>query len=606
MRSTASATSLPYLSDERAEVYADWIRVGLMLKAIGGDGLRPLWHGFSRRAKSYDPAVADEKWDSFKPEKIGIGSLLYMARQDSKLRVLGDEPLGSAWQLRATIPAVLASPTGRIRVANVIDTEHTDSEGKTVESTHYRAVPDIARSLSDATGGWPRRVGNMLFSVEGQGDVSRPDHRPVQFLTKQEQFFAWMLNKCDVRWMVGHARHPATGEKMMTPTKSEFFEWEKSNAGPVYSSVELLPHFPEVPNVYYIPTPLPKPDDSIESLGNSPLWTLINAFNPETEFDRQLMLAALLTPGWGGACGTRPAFLFTSDHGRGVGKTQTAERIADVWGGCLTVTAGEDWDTVRKRLLGDDSLTKRVILIDNLKGKLSNGDIEGAITSKNIDGWKPYHGQASRPNRLTWFITANSPSLSRDLADRSVIIKVGKQKHGRDFVGWSNQHIEKHRAEILAELFAILQRDPVCKIEKKNRDRWQAWQDAILSRMDDGNELAELIKERRPDVDSDLDDADDLANALFDLMRERGHVGFEGERVFITSGAAFEHLLKVGLVDRGFSRRASATWLKNMIGQGPLSEFKTHKNERNRGVLYVGPHALPGSPLIEIAELSAH
>jgi hypothetical protein len=479
---------------------------------------------------------------------------------------------------------VAAVPGGRPIIGNVLDT--TNAEGEPLR--YHLTLPQIAANIVEATSGWPRRAGGLLFVPNGVAE-DLPLSYHLSWLGDVDSFFAWLGKTCDVRWATGDAQHHVSKKKLNPPTKRELYAYLADNAGPVYAGVEFLPHCPPVNDLYYVRCRLP--DVPLPDAGATPLQELVLRFNPETPLDRQLMLAALLTPGWGGPPGARPAFIFTSDHGRGVGKTATATVLADVWGGCMTIGAKEDWDQVRKRLLGDDAMAKRILLIDNIKGRMSGGDIEGFITAKDLDGWKPYHGQASRRNMLTWFFTANSPSLSRDLADRAIIIKIGAQRHGEGFIRWAQEFVRVHRPMILAEIFEILKGDGLCGIDSGSRDRWGAWQDGILTRFEEGNELAALAISRRPDVDADLEDAEEIARAVLELVGEH-FPDHDTRRIHITYQQLYNRLLKEGVIDKNFGPRNANSWIRDRCASGPLASLTQYRPPTGkRGWLYTGPKA---------------
>jgi len=99
-----------------------------------------------------------------------------------------------------------------------------------------------------------------------------------------------------------------------------------------------------------------------------------------------------------------------------------------------------------------------------------------------------------------------------------------------------------------------------------------------------------------------LSDADEIACAFFKLFDDRGHFDYQGKRIFVTNGALYEHFLKVGIVDKGLGRRGCSTWVRNMVGQGPLADFRPYKGEFTRGVIYSGPQSERESAPVEIAE----
>ena len=69
---------LDYISSDS---YDDWIRVGMGLKSEFGSNGLPLWDSWSQSSKKYDSSEIARKWDSFRSGGIGIGTILYIARE---------------------------------------------------------------------------------------------------------------------------------------------------------------------------------------------------------------------------------------------------------------------------------------------------------------------------------------------------------------------------------------------------------------------------------------------------------------------------------------------------------------------------------------------
>jgi putative DNA primase/helicase len=60
--------------------YDQWIRIGLALKSALGEGGRDLWLWWSALSGKNDPRLTERKWTSFKPTRIGAGSIFYLLR----------------------------------------------------------------------------------------------------------------------------------------------------------------------------------------------------------------------------------------------------------------------------------------------------------------------------------------------------------------------------------------------------------------------------------------------------------------------------------------------------------------------------------------------
>lgn len=392
----------------------------------------------------------------------------------------------------------------------------------------------ILADMHKASGGWPRSRSGLLFTCAAPPAGTLPEAGAVHYLKNDADLFAWLRTVAELEW-TGHdvlagsrlgARRPVTGR--------ELFEAADLLAPARYAAVELLPHQPPMPATFYACGELPEGDGAA-------LTGFAALFNPDTPLDRDLLTAALLTPCWGGAAGTRPGFVFSSAYGRGSGKTATAEAIAEVYGGVIKLNTKTDWDTAKARMLDDNALPKRVVLLDNLKERLSSEDVESAITEKVINGKRMYHGDFERPNTLSWFLTSNVPELSGDLTDRCVVVRIGPQQHGIDFISKVADFLREHRAALICDLVSRLRQPPSCTIAPENRDRFQAWQDAVLARFANGNELARLIKERRPGVDADAGEAQEVADALAELLKSKGHCP-GCEHIFIPKRVARELL----------------------------------------------------------------
>ena len=478
-----------------------------------------------------------------------------------------------------------ASQTGRKyrpTIVNIADVGTGDESRRC-----YISAPKIFELMQESNDGYPRRVGSILFAeCDPPPKGMLPTSGSIRYISNEASFFAYLMRECDIRWSNRECVDRETSAKRNPATKKEMFEFASAEAKPQYRSVELLPHYPLLDGVYYAQCELPEPTGEA-------LAELIDHFNPETEIDRQLMIASLVTPAWGGDAGTRPAFVFTSTHGRGVGKTTTASLICDIWGGAPSITEREDWEAVRARLLSDEALSQRCVLIDNLKSRLSRSGLEGAITATTIDGKKMYKGQFSRPNTLTWFITANTPSLSRDLAERAVIIKLGEAKHSSNFSEWRAEFLKNNRAQLISDIIDWLSQEKKGKLKSASLDRWSSWQRGILERFDNCNEIVEHYQKRRPEVDCDLEEAEEVANVIRNLISKNGHDP-DTCLVRIPRRVLFKELREQDVIDGTMSPKGCTTWVKNLGSLEPMRGVTSSKHTGSgRCWLWMGEQADP-------------
>lgn len=456
-------------------------------------------------------------------------------------------------------------PRDRPHVENVA-ARTVQEGGRAKRVLMYKPVDQVARDMSESLGGWPKRSRSTgLFATK----ETRRGQVELWPITSASQLFAFIHDRATLRWVNGECESESRDTRTAV-SKTEFYDWLKDNAEPSFETVTNMPHVPERPGVYYMPCPLPPPTGEA-------LRVFLQALNPATETDRVLMLAAMLTPGWGGPPGARPIFVFASDYGQGSGKTETAKAIGRLWGGAVPLNYEDDWGTITKGIMSSDDWLSRVFLFDNVKGKFGGSAIEAAVTSERISGHKMYTGTVSRPNDATFFITFNMPEMSRDLSQRAVIIKLGPPSTS-DFVEWSNRFIAENRWQLIADLLDILRRGEMQPIDVGNRDRWQAWQQGVLSKIagQDVNTIAREIIARRPVVDADADECQNIVFEVSKYLRQKGRPEKNGGS--ITTGAEMYRILveaNVWSPPDDISERARQTkcayFIRNrIIGRGVL------------------------------------
>lgn len=299
------------------------------------------------------------------------------------------------------------------------------------------AVAQVRNHFLDLTSGWPKRAGDALF-------VAGPDLTP-QYLQTPTELFAWAAETMVVDWA-----------RLSDAISQEQFFQSLVMTVERYDAVETVPHWPPLPGIYYLHPPLPDSDGSY-------LETFADFFSPLTSVDGHLNKALIRTLFWGGEPGSRPAFLITGpDHdpgqGRGVGKSKFSELLSELVGGFMDFSPSDDIVAIKKRLLSPDARPYRVARLDNIKTlRFSWADLEGLITSPVISGHRMYKGEGRRPNTLVWILTLNGASLSKDMAQRCINVKLQRPQHAP---GWERQvreFIREHRWQIIADVVQSLQ-----------------------------------------------------------------------------------------------------------------------------------------------------
>jgi hypothetical protein len=140
-------------------------------------------------------------------------------------------------------------------------------------------------------------------------------------------------------------------------------------------------------------------------------------------------------------------------------------------------------------------------LLDNLKAhKFSWGDLEALLTANVVSGKALYQGEGRVPNYLTWLITANNLTLSKDMAARCVIIRLRKAEYSASWEEDTRQLIQTKRWEIIGDIVAELKRTvrPLTKLT-----RWATWEQQVLSRVELPGECQVIIEKRQEVADGD-------------------------------------------------------------------------------------------------------
>ena len=428
-------------------------------------------------------------------------------------------------------------------------------------------MAEIIGRTKQQTDDWPRRVDGALFVH---------DHKHgIGWLEKPANLFGWFSSHVgQVKWQTGDAR----------VGRAEYFA-ELQRTALKYRSIETLPHHPMLDGHYYT-------CGSVQPGNGETLRKLVGRFAPETPIDFDLITAAFVTPAWGGPSGLRPAFVITSDDGRGSGKTTVAKLVGHLWGGLLSFSHNEDINKIKTRLLSGEAMPKRVCMLDNVKSmRFSWGELEGIITSPEIGGHRMYSGEATRPNNLTWFITLNGASLSTDMAQRSVIVKVKRPQRSANWEEDTTKFIDAHRDALIADCIGQLQAE-VFPLEKFTR--WATWEKDILRRLPEPAEAQQVILERQAVADAEKDDAELLEEYFGDQLAGLSY-DTDAHQVFIPSGVAADWFnrchndkQKTGAVSR---------IINQLIDEGTLHSLQKIGRSWGRGFLWQGKDADVGDPI---------
>lgn len=491
------------------------------------------------------------------------------------------------------MPQEFDQDSGRPVVRNFNIVVEKDDKGKDKNFKTIVLFQDIANALKLATGGWPRAASGFLFYHN-----PKDEQEPILVFNQPEDLFAWMQASTVLRWDGGSDR-----KARALVTKNEFFAGIKQHVQR-YSGIEMCPHEPMLPDVYYAY----EPDAEYEPDGRY-FKKLISFFdNVETTTDRELIRALFMTPMAGLQWDKRPAFAITAGE-RNCGKSTLAEAVGELYGGHIELRLGRDPEKdIFQRLLAPSNLYKRVARIDNVKGLCSSTELEAILTSKVINGHRIHKGDASRPNNLTFIFTGNALTLSTDLTRRTFTINMTKPQESEDWEGEMKQFIIKHRKRIFADIIADLRR-PAPKMDLKGgTGGWAGWAKLVLARLSRPEEILNTTRERRVTADEEIDEADAIMDGIDEAIEEWGQTGGEGhylkygikaqfqgnsrDVVFVNSRDMATILNRV-LQARRLSPPAAGRKMQVHIKAGRMPRIAATHCEKSRGYFVMLPAPLP-------------
>lgn len=445
-----------------------------------------------------------------------------------------------------------------------------------------RLGEELFCELTGYTGGWPRKVGGILFAI---GRANQ-----IQWLKTSAELFAWIEWQYGldggrgVDWAGGTDCLPVQHFFAMCGQHAEEFD-----------QLEVFPHEPPLPRTYYH-HPEPTGGDG------SALAGFLRRFSPASPIDEDLILAFLLTLFWGGPPGQRPVFVYQASSealqaGRGAGKSTIPGFAATLVGGHLAIGMDEDEGEVHRRLLGPSGRVKRLALIDNVKTlRFSSRAVEALLTCREISGRQMFVGEGSRPNSLTWCMTFNEPSLGKDMAQRAVVIEVDTPSYDSTWVRETEEYIEKERWSIVGDLLAALRNRKPLPAEFAH-SRWGAWEGEVLACVPDPVTAQAEIVRRRKAVDDDEEMYAEAQELIRAVIRKKfgATVDPDEMKVFIPSQVITDEIVKPLHPKHGSDSRQAIKWFNTL----KIPHTSKHDAKKPyRGILWHGPKCTSDSAIV--------
>ncbi len=198
------------------------------------------------------------------------------------------------------------------------------------------------------------------------------------------------------------------------------------------------------------------------------LLDLFAEFDFQTPGDRARAVASLISPALkmgGHLRGRVPADVAEADQSQS-GKTYRQKLIAAIYNErvslvtCRAGGVGSIDETLNAQLVAG----RPFIQFDNFRGRFESAHLEAFLTAEGSFSCRvPYRGEITvAPENFFIFLTSNGVDTTRDLANRSNIIRIRKRKPGLRFKEYPEgdllAHVRKNQSRYLGAIFAVIRR----------------------------------------------------------------------------------------------------------------------------------------------------
>lgn len=226
----------------------------------------------------------------------------------------------------------------------------------------------------------------------------------------------------------------------------------------------------------------PTPDDLEEARAH--LDDLVDQFPFASEAARAAWVSALLSPFARHAFeGNIPLFAVTATAPES-GKTLLVDLIHLLFLGtpASKLTLSKDPEEAGKVITTQLRKARPILLFDNVKGQIGGEAIEGALTAGVYEA--RLLGTNESPemrNAAVWFVTANNPRFSSDMARRIVPIPLARQRPAAPVYKHENlvDHVLARRVDLVWSALTILRAGWLDRSKGRRLPSFERWCDVV-------------------------------------------------------------------------------------------------------------------------------
>ena len=469
-----------------------------------------------------------------------------------------------------------AKDANKYPIKNFLDVKVVDDKGITKIKQEPKQINKLVGEIKRRFIGFPYRVGGALF------DHDRDSHE-IYVIRNNSMLFSWMARKSNqiIDWP----------KQSNLTSKAEMFEALHAEAAR-FESISKVPDWPHRNDVYYAHKATPEPDPNHKYFNE-----FMDFFCPMTKAFKTILKAFIVAPIFYRKGVSRPLWIIGSEVA-GSGKTTLATIVSQLYGGpVIGVEAAnfrKDMEKVTKRILSPEGRTSRMLLVDNVSGVFSSDELSSLITAPYITGMAAYgRGEESRPNNLTYVITANGATIDNDIAIRAFFVDLAKINYSATWNKDLQNYIEKYQLNIFADILSILNNHNPERFDVVPCTRFPEFEvevlQAVCEDLDEYNAVIESIVQSRTTANVEEDYGREIEDVIAAELRELG-INPESSSVWIRSGVVKEWAQKAFPE----SKKNAMQFIRNLsrAGHAPRihtkwTAFPSSGKERRRGILWL-------------------
>jgi 5S rRNA maturation endonuclease (ribonuclease M5) len=304
-----------------------------------------------------------------------------------------------------------------------------------------RKVNELVKDVHTRFLSFPRKLGDStLFDHDRHSDR-------IEHIRSADALFAWIGSKSETHYHWERVSGAVTKGELYAAMIQQAIRYE---------SVSSVPDWPRRADVYYSHGKLPDADDEHRYFN-----ALVSFFAPATPESLTLVKTLLVAPLFFQRGIPRPVWVIDSTDGQGVGKSTFVEIVADLYCGSPMRTSKKELDNdvqeLKKRMLSAEGRNSKILLVDNVKGTFKSPEFADMTTAWTISGKAPYGlGEETRPNNLTYVLTANSATFDQDISVRTWTIFLKRPVNNEKWKERVLAYIEENRYQIFSDALDIL------------------------------------------------------------------------------------------------------------------------------------------------------